>query len=355
MAKIIIIDDEPLVVRVVRRFLTTAGYQNFVAISDSTQALEAIAREKPDVVLLDIMMPEVSGLDILQARESDPTLKFVPFIILSASADKDTKRQALELGATEFLNKPVDPSDLVLRVRNALFLKVHQDNLANQADILEREVELRTEQLRRSREQIIHCLANAAEFRDNVTGKHVMRVGMFAAVIAKEMGKDEKYCKQIELAAQLHDVGKIGIPDRILMSPDSLSKDEFEIMKSHCTIGGKIIEPLTQQDRQIYGDQEPSMLALALNIAMTHHEKWNGQGYPYGLVGEQIPLEGRITAVADVFDALTSRRPYKNAFNMTNSLEIIAQEQGSSFDPQVVDAFFKQLDTIKSIREVHHD
>ncbi len=355
LAKIVIVDDEPLVIRVVRRFLSTAGYQNFTTISDSTQAVEAISREKPDVVLMDIMMPEVSGLDILKYRQVDETMKYIPFIVLSASSDKETKRKALELGATEFLNKPVDPSDLVLRVRNALFVKAHQDQLSNNAELLEKQVQIRTLQLQKSREQIIHCLANAAEFRDNVTGKHVIRVGMFAAVIARQLGMDEMYCSRIRLAAQLHDVGKIGIPDSILMSPDRLSNSEFDVMKRHCQIGGQIIEPLAQQDRQIYGEDECSMLVLASNIALTHHEKWNGKGYPFGLKGEQIPIEGRITAVADVFDALTSARPYKEAFDQQRSLEIIASERGSSFDPAVVDAFFAEIETIRSIHAEYSD
>ena len=268
---------------------------------------------------------------------------------------KETKQRALSLGATEFLNKPVDPNDLILRVRNALFVKAHQDQLSTNADVLEKEVQLRTMQLQKSREQIIHCLANAAEFRDNVTGQHVIRVGMYTAVIAKKLGFDQLYCDRIRLAAQLHDVGKIGIPDSILMSPDRLTAEEFEVMKRHCQIGGQIIEPLAIQDRQIYGSDDQAMLVLASNIALTHHEKWNGQGYPYGLEGDQIPIEGRIVAVADVFDALTSARPYKEAFEIQRALEIIASERGSSFDPDVVDAFFAEIKEICHIREHYGD
>ncbi len=355
LAKVVIIDDEPLVIRVVRRFLSTAGYQNFTTISDSNQAIEAIKREKPDVVLCDIMMPDITGLDILKFRQVDDEMKYIPFIVLSASSDKETKQKALSLGATEFLNKPVDPNDLILRVRNALFVKAHQDQLSNNADTLEKEVQLRTMQLQKSREQIIHCLANAAEFRDNVTGQHVIRVGMYTAVIAEKLGFDQLYCDRIRLAAQLHDVGKIGIPDSILMSPDRLTSEEFEVMKRHCQIGGQIIEPLAIQDRQIYGSDDKSMLVLASNIALTHHEKWNGQGYPYGLEGQQIPIEGRIVAVADVFDALTSARPYKEAFEIQRALEIIASERGSSFDPEVVDAFFAEIKEICRIREHYGD
>ena len=164
-------------------------------------------------------MPHVTGLEILEYRQSHEHLLYIPFIVLSASADKETKRSALELGATEFLNKPVDASDLILRVRNSLFFKNYQDSLANNAELLEREVKTRTTQLIKSRQQIIHCLANAAEFRDNVTGQHVIRVGLYASAIAKKLGYDEEYCERIRLAAQLHDVGKIGIPDNILMSP----------------------------------------------------------------------------------------------------------------------------------------
>lgn len=361
-SKIMIIDDEPLLIRVVRRFLQSAGYSEFIIVEDSRDAMELINTEHPDLVLLDIMMPYVTGLDILRARQSISAVQFTPFIILSASNDSETKRSALELGATEFLNKPVDPSDLTLRVQNALLVKAHQDHLANYADELERQVQLRTAELERSREQIIHCLAKAAEFRDNDTGKHVVRVGKYSSIIADELGFDTEFCRRIELAAQLHDVGKIGVPDSILLNPGSLSDEAFRVMQQHCDLGCSIIEPLANHELQVLKrqsktgllsreEQQSSLLIMAANIAKTHHENWDGTGYPNQLAEQQIPIEGRITAVADVYDALSSSRPYKTEFSFEKCAAILRQETGKRLDPQVVQAFFNRIGDIQKIRD----
>ncbi len=287
-------------------------------------------------------------------------------IILSASSDAETKRQALALGATEFLSKPVDPNDLIPRVRNALLVRAHYNHMAHQRAALESLVVSRTTELRKSREQIIHALAKAAEFRDNETGMHVIRVGKIASLLADELGFDQEYCQQIELAAQLHDVGKIGIPDAILLNPKRLSPEEFEIMKQHCRIGSHIVDRLVERSpsqqefwptpqgpqeaaRDDY-DHDATLLSLAANITRSHHEKWNGTGYPGGLFGEMIPIEGRITAVADVFDALTSKRPYKVSYSDEDSVDIILSESGQAFDPGIVQAFICRLEDIRLIR-----
>ncbi len=359
-AKIMIIDDEQLVIRVVRRFLSSEGYSNFLTVTDSRQALERIHSFQPDIVLLDIMMPHMSGIDLLKLRQQDNSIKHIPFIILSANSEKTIKREALKLGATDFLAKPVDAVDLVLRVQNSLVIKQHQDHLTEYAVELEKKVQQRTRQIDASREQIIHCLAKAAEFRDNETGAHVIRVGKYAAVIAKQLGFGPNYCRQIELAAQLHDVGKIGIPDSILLNPGKLSREEFDIMKQHCRLGCQIMEPLARaemadlrQSGKTGGDAP--MLVLAANIAKTHHEKWDGTGYPDGLKGEEIPIEGRITCVADVYDALCSERPYKPKFPREKCLEIMLSERATRFDPQVLDVFFERLDIIDQIGHLHGD
>ena len=367
-SKVMIIDDEPLVIRVVRRFLQSSGYSNFVTVSDSRLAMATIEAEQPDVVLLDIMMPHVSGLDILRARQNKLVDKFTPFIILSASSDIETRREALKLGATEFLNKPVDPNELTPRVRNALLVKSHQRHLTDHAHALEEEVRRRTAQIERSRQQIISCLARAAEQRDNDTGEHVVRVGKYAAIVADELGFDREYCTNIELAAQLHDVGKIGIPDSILLSSGKLTPEEFAIMKKHCNIGYRIIEPMAldegrqamqfeplQEGKEKSESNVPNLMALASSIAKTHHEKWDGSGYPNGLKGEQIPIEGRITAVADVFDALCSARPYKPAFPDQKCFEIMESSGGSHFDPACVTAFFARINEILDVRDKYAD
>jgi len=362
--KIMIIDDEPLVIRVVQRFLTAEGYRNFIPVEDSRRAIEEIRKQDPDVVLLDIMMPHVTGLDILKARQHDASLQTIPFITLSATSETPIKRQALALGATDFLAKPVDASDLTVRVKNSLTVKRHHDQLANYANELERQVLERTAMIENSREQIIHCLALAGEFRDNETGAHIIRVGKSCAVIAQELGFGEKYCYQIELAAQLHDVGKIGIPDSVLLHPGKLSHAQFDIMKEHCSLGCEIMEPLVKseseqirhsRDNGILDSVDSPMLELAAIIARTHHEKWDGTGYPNGLKGDQIPIEGRICCVADVFDALSSERPYKSKFPLQKCLEIMLSERGTRFDPNVLDAFLKRLGDIQRIRNKYDD
>jgi putative two-component system response regulator len=361
-----IVDDEPLVIRVVRRFLAAEGFKNFVTIEDSRLAVEAITKEMPDVVLLDIMMPHITGLDLLRERQKDRTLQTIPFIILSANSENQIKREALTLGATDFLAKPVDASDLTVRVQNSLTVKRQHDHLANYATELERQVRERTMQIERSREQIIHCLARAGEYRDNETGEHVIRVGKYCAIIGEELGFGPDYCRQIELAAQLHDVGKIGIPDSVLLNPGKLNNAEFDVMKQHCNLGCEIMEPLAEGEHErikqhanvgsfIMEGVDSPMLELAAIIARTHHEKWDGTGYPNGLAGDQIPIEGRICCCADVFDALSSDRPYKSAFPLQKCLEIMISERGTRFDPIVLDAFLKRLGDIERIRRKYDD
>jgi putative two-component system response regulator len=370
-ARILIIDDEPLIVKVVTRFLQSHGYAAIDSTNDPRNALKMIGDFRPDLILLDIMMPYISGLDVLRSINEREKGNHLPTIILSAASDVDTKREALALGATEFLSKPVDPNDLILRVRNALIVKAHSNKLINQAKLLEEQVYQRTAQLRKSREQIVHALAKAAEYRDNETGMHVVRVGRIAGTIARELGFNDDYCRQLELAAQLHDVGKIGIPDAILLSPQRLTKDQFEVMKRHCQIGciivDQLVEGATRQHREWRTPQSPAeaneagfdhdaiLLTLAANITRTHHEKWNGEGYPDGLVGHQIPIEGRIASVADVYDALTSKRPYKEPFTDHQSFEIIREESGRAFEPAVVDAFLRHRNDIKQIRSMYPD
>ena len=365
-AKIMIIDDEQLVIKVVKRYLTAEGYINFVTVNDSRQAVKRIWEEQPDVILSDINMPHVSGLDILRVRQRSQELSSIPVLILSASSEQDVMREALELGATDFLAKPVDPCSLSLRVQNTLIVKSQHDYLANQAKNLESQVEERLKQLEDSRNQIVHCLARAAEYRDNETGEHIIRVGKYCRVIAEELGFSEEYCREIELGAQLHDVGKIGIPDSILLNPGRLTVEEFETIKTHCGVGLEIMEPLSQFDQErlrghansggfIMDTQESSMLQLAASIARTHHEKWDGTGYPAKLAGEAIPIEGRICCVADVFDALCSERPYKPKFPLKKCLEIMLSERGTRFDPQVLDAFFIRFEQIEEIRVAYED
>jgi putative two-component system response regulator len=360
-SKVMIVDDEELIIRVVRRFLTNNGYENFFTLTDPRETLKAISEHQPDLVLLDINMPHLTGIDILRMRSESTELQLIPFIVLSANAESQVRQEALKLGATDFLNKPVESSELALRVQNALTIKRYNDCLTVYANRLESMVIERTQLLTRSREHIIHCLARAAEYRDNETGAHVIRVGKFSALIAEQLGLSNSYCRQIELAAQLHDVGKIGVPDSILLNHKRLTVEEFEVMKTHCQIGTNIIAPVAASEAEqvrrhstigglIMEGTDSPLMEMAVEIAKTHHEKWDGTGYPSGLAGESIPLSGRIVCVADVFDALCSERPYKPKFSMKKCLEIMISERATRFDPQVLDAFFARLVDIERIR-----
>lgn len=365
-AKIAIVDDEEMNIEVAQGYLEQEGYRNFFRTTDATQALKLITKVNPDVVLLDVMMPEISGLEILAAMRADDHMCHIPVIVVTASTGSETKLEALRLGPSDFLAKPVDPSELVLRTRNVLAVKAYQDHLADHSNELERMVRRRTEELVASRQRIIHCLARAAEFRDDDTGHHVIRVGKYAAVIAHEFGFDRQRVGLIEQAAKLHDIGKIGVPDAVLLKEGKLEAGEFELVKRHCGYGNSIINPQSagaarayQKHTQIGAtllevDGYPVM-ELAAVIAQTHHEKWDGSGYPLGLKGEQIPIEGRITAVADVFDALSSKRPYKPAFSREKCFEILEEGRGSHFDPKVLDAFFARSDVIIRIQIRYSD
>jgi putative two-component system response regulator len=360
-AKVMIVDDEVFNIKVVQKHLSLAGYTNFVTCTDPRPVMEIIAKEMPDIVLLDIMMPVVSGLDILRKIRTAERLSHIPVIMLTAADNEEIRIEALELGATDFLNKPVNLAELVMRVRNALIVKVHQDHLKNYATELARQVQQRTSELAASRLELIHCLARTAEFRDNETGRHVARVGRYAEIVARKMGLDDHTVELIAHAAPLHDMGKIGIPDNILLKPGKLTPEEFEIMQKHSSYGKHTFEPMPENDWQAFKshtflgemimDTESSpLITMASKIALTHHEKWDGSGYPVGLAGEDIPLAARITAVADVFDALSNRRPYKPAFPLNRCFEIMEEGRGTHFDPKVLDAFLSSRDEIIAVR-----
>ncbi len=350
-AKIIVVDDEPTNVRIISKYLKDSGYTNIISTSNALSAFNMIQQEQPDVIVLDVMMPGVSGLDILQNIRSTPNMIHTPVLILTASNDKATRIQSLEHGATDFLTKPIEDSELILRIRNALTLKAHHDHLANYTDILKHEVDQQTRALKRSQLEVIYRLARAAEFRDNETGKHVLRVGHYAQIVARKMGLGENIAIMIGHAAPLHDVGKIGIPDSILLKPGKLTPEEHEIMQTHSAMGKQVFDRLSDSEvlsyqghadvgHRLLGDSRSPILQMASRIAISHHEKWDGTGYPLALAGEDIPIEGRVTAVADVFDALSSKRPYKPAFPLDKCFIILEEQRGTHFDTIVLDAFF---------------
>jgi putative two-component system response regulator len=365
-SKIMIVDDEPINVKLARKLLMVEGYANFVTTTDSREAIDLISKESPDALLLDVMMPHQSGLDILAALRADARWLHLPIVILTATSDQAIKRQAIDLGVTDFLAKPVDATDLVPRIRNALIVKRHFDHLQEHSERLEAAVLRRTAELARSRQEVIHCLARAGEFRDDHTGRHVLRVGKYSRLIAGELGWRGEQLEMIEQAAQLHDIGKIGIPDSILLKPGKLGPEEFEVMQRHSVYGTKITQGLPNHEvnalcrhaelgSRLLETTESPVLALAATIALSHHEKWDGSGYPLGLAGEDIPLPGRITAVADVFDALSSRRPYKPPFPLEKCFDILRDGKGQHFDPVVLDGFFRCQDEIVRVQIEYAD
>jgi cyclic di-GMP phosphodiesterase len=361
-ASILIVDDEPANLRLIEIFLKNDGYED-ITLCDRPELVPSLVElHHPDAILLDIMMPRVSGLDLLASLRRDSATRHVPVIMLTASTDPRTKSQALELGANDFLTKPFDSYDLLSRVRNALVLRAHQKNLAHQATILEEKVRQRTAELTWTQIQVIHCLARAAERRDYETGQHAVRVGRYAQILAQEIGKSRQWCDDLLLAAMLHDVGKIGVRDAVLLKPGRLTPEEFQEIQGHCQFGQEIIAPAWREDLLAFLQIDPHQIAvksplleLAARIASTHHEKWDGSGYPHGLKGEEIPIEGRITAIADVFDALGSLRPYKPAFPPAECREIICKSAGKHFDPTLVDAFLNRFDDILTVREQLRD
>ena len=358
-AKVMIVDEgnEALATQ---QHLEREGYVNVISPATAGQTVDQMRAEKPDLLLLASAVD--SALEILRIKSSDPNLVQIPVVLLITTAcDSSTKRETLRLGVTDFLSKPVDPDELFPRVRNAITIKQQGDRIADEKSRFEQLLRQRTAEVEASREQLILSLARAAEHRDNETGNHVIRVGCFAGLVAQELGWPDERVEMLVRAAQLHDVGKIGVPDDILFKPGKLEPQEFEMIKRHCAWGKEIIQPFSNHEHQLVKSharvgekilhvRHSPMLMLAARIAQTHHENWDGTGYPLGLAGNDIPLEGRITAVADVFDALSSKRPYKEAFPREKCFEILEEMRGKKFDPHVLDAFFSQADRIVEVQ-----
>lgn len=332
-ATILIVDDQEPNVRVLERILERAGYGRVVSTTDSRRAVALFEAHRPDLVLLDLHMPYLDGFAVLeQLAPRIPDGNYLPILVLTADISSAAKRKALSMGAKDFLAKPFDSVEVLLRIRNLLETRFLYVELQDQNAHLEDKVRERTEQLEQAQLEILERLALAAEFRDDATHEHTRRVGDLSARLARHVGLPDRDVDLIRLAAPLHDVGKIAVPDSILLKLENLSDDDFEVVKAHTTIGARLLA----------GSQHP-LLRLAEQIALTHHERWDGEGYPPGIAGEDIPLVSRIVAVADVFDALTHERPYKHAWSVADAVEEIRKERGRQFDPRVVDAFVDML------------
>ncbi|MBC8290407.1 MAG: response regulator [Planctomycetes bacterium] len=365
-AKVLIVDDEPYSILVIRKFLQRTGHQELLTATGVDETLDALRNELPDVVLLSSHLGgSPDGLNVLRFMAGDPVLSTIPAIVMTAAADSGIRTEASRLGAADVLNKPVEPSELLLRVRNVLAANSHFDNLTNLAAQVGLEVRRRTDELAQSRERMIFSLARAAEFRDNETGNHVIRVGRFSWLIARQLGFSEAQADTLELAAQLHDIGKIGIPTNILHKPGKLDDDEYNFMKQHCRFGQQIIEgsPVQQSpvsDFHFECGTRPEvgtspLMEMASRVSLTHHERWDGAGYPLGLAKEEIPIEGRIVSVADVFDALSCSRAYKEAFPREKCFEILKDGRDTQFDGRVLDAFLNSTHQIIQVQNEYTD
>jgi len=316
---LLLVDDEPANLHVLKHILQD-DYRLLFA-RDGQRALELAAAERPQLILLDVMMPGMTGHEVCAQLKSDPHSSDIPVIFVTALSSVEDEIRGFELGAVDYISKPVSAPIVKARVRTHLSL-------------------VRAEVLRQTRLNIVQALGMAAEYKDNETGLHVIRMSHFSRIIALEAGFSPDEAEELLHAAPMHDVGKIGIPDAILQKPGKLDENEWLIMQKHPEIGAQII-----------GEHNASMLQMARRIALGHHEKWDGSGYPAGLAGDDIPIEARIVAIADVFDALTSVRPYKKAWTVEDAVALIREQSGRHFDPQLVECFIRRLDEINQIRE----
>jgi putative two-component system response regulator len=338
-AEILIVDDQQHNVMLLERILRRSGYEHLRGTSNPQSVRELCATLQPDLVLLDIHMPVMDGFAILaQLRELYPPPSYLPVLALTADSSRETRDRALQAGARDFLNKPFDASEVLLRITNLLETRHFYLALQRQNAALEDRVLARTQQLEQAQFEILTRLALAAEFRDDATGKHAQRVGRISAILAEAIDLPCAQTQLVRRAAPLHDVGKIGIPDRLLLKPGKLTPAEFELMQAHTVIGANML-----------AGSEFALLQVAEEIARSHHERWDGKGYPDALTGAAIPVVGRVAAVADVFDALMHDRPYKRAWAAVDAVKEIQRQAGRQFDADVVAGFERALPEIIAI------
>ncbi|MBI5185736.1 MAG: response regulator [Nitrospinae bacterium] len=354
--RILIVDDEDANREILSSFLGNQGYQLELA----GDGFEALAKLKLgiDLIYLDLMMPGMDGFEVARRVREDPDSCDIPIIMVTSMASKENRLRSVEAGVNDFISKPIDMIELQVRTKSLLKMKEAQDALKKHKSELEEQVQERTSALRQSLEAMasaqrktqsayldtIRRLALAAEFKDEDTSSHIQRISGYCVLLAETLHLPPGEVETLRHASPMHDVGKIGIPDRILLKPDKLTAPEWEIMMQHAAIGARIL-----------GGSSSELLRTGEIIALSHHEKWDGSGYPKGLKREEIPLEGRICAVADVFDALTSRRPYKEAFSNEEALEILKEGSGRHFESRLVDLFVKNFDEVLAIQKKYRE
>ncbi|WP_417067422.1 HD domain-containing phosphohydrolase [Niveibacterium terrae] len=339
-----IIDDTPVNLALMQALVGKIEHCTSHAFVDPREGLAWCLANDPDLVIVDYMMPELDGLELIRRLRATDQSDELPMLMVTAAHEKEVRYEALECGATDFLTKPIDKNEFLPRVRNMLALRQHSVMLRNRASELAKAVRLATAEIHERERETVTRLAKAAEFRDPETGAHIMRMAHFSRLIGKHLGLESEDLDMLFAAAPMHDVGKLGTPDHILLKPDRLTPEEFEIMKEHTSIGYEILK-----------DSSSPVIRLGAEIALTHHERFDGKGYPRGLFGEAIPLPGRIVAVADVFDALSSVRPYKPAWELKDTCDYLRRGRGEHFDARCVDAFLDHWDEVQQIRERFSD
>ncbi|WP_096086629.1 response regulator [Agaribacterium haliotis] len=335
-ASVLVVDDTPENIDVLAGVLKQE-YQIKVAKNGEMALKIASLASQPDLILLDIMMPGIDGYEVCRRLKQDHTTRHIPIIFVTAKITQEDELKGLELGAVDYITKPISPPVVKARVKTHLALY-------DQNRELDKKVKEQTREIAETQMKIVQRLGLAAEYKDNETGMHVVRMSHYSRILAEACGMSERDCDLLLAAAPMHDIGKIGIPDAILQKPAKLDADEWKVMQSHAEIGAEIL-----------GRDNSELLQMARIVALTHHEKWDGSGYPKGLEGEEIPRIGRIVAIADVFDALTSERPYKKAWTVEDAVAVLEKDAGSHFDPQLVPLFVKNLDKIVEIKESFKD
>lgn len=338
---VVIVDDQLTGRKILEELIRSIDPRIHVeGFSDPFEALERISKNTPDLILTDYKMPVMDGVKFTKHVRTIAGCSDVPLVMVTVVEDKRIRYDALDAGATDFLTRPIDQHECRARCRNLLTLRRQQKIIRDRAKWLEDQVAVATQQIRTRERETLLRLAKAGEYRDEGTGNHVLRMAKYSSLLAEELGLTEAECDEIELAAPMHDIGKIGIPDSILLKPGNLTPEEFEIMQTHTAIGHEILK-----------DSPSRYIQLGAVIALNHHEKFDGTGYPQGLKGNEIPLSARIVSVADVYDALTSARPYKTAWNAEDAVRFLAEQSARQLDPRCVEAFLSRIDKVAQIQE----
>ncbi len=345
-AKILAVDDNEMNLLLLQKMLKQEGYQNVSITTDPAQVESLFIANDYDMILLDLNMPKMNGFDVMRMFKEKFSDRWIPVLVLTAQNDYATKIRCLSLGAKDFLTKPIEKLEAINRIRNILETKIIQNKIQEQNDVLELKVKARTKELEDSYNDLTQCLIRASKYKDNETGNHISRMSGFSYILAQKYGFNKEDLEHMRNASSMHDLGKIGIADNILLKPGKLDPAEFEIMKKHAEIGHQILMTSSNQS---------PMIKMSAEIALCHHEKWDGSGYPKGLKGEEIPISARIVALADVFDALTSLRPYKKPWTNEDAIKYINDNSGKHFDPKVVEFFNQSLQQFIELQQKYKE